>query len=197
MTGDTVTLHAPRSNRLIAAGKQRVEIVMNGRVVAHQDVPADGRLHHLEFQVPVEQSSWIALRQFPQLHTNPVRVVVGGKPIRASRASARWCAETVRLLWDSRHHRIAENEREAAYQAYQRAIATYERRAAEARARELEEAVLRDGRRAEEAEAKVAELGAELVDLQQQFEQCFDSDSGWKEECRRSLEEDRKKYEQS
>ena len=132
VTGDTVTLHAPRSNRLIAAGKQRVEIVMNGRVVAHQDVPADGRLHHLEFQVSVEQSSWIALRQFPQLHTNPVRVVVGGKPIRASRASARWCAETVRLLWDSRHHRIAENEREAAYQAYQRAIATYERRAAEA-----------------------------------------------------------------
>ena len=40
-------------------------------------VPADGKLHDMKFEVPIERSSWVALRQFPQLHTNPVNVIVG------------------------------------------------------------------------------------------------------------------------
>ena len=55
---------------------------MNGRVVAQHSVPADGEIHDLRFTVPVVHSSWIALRQFPQLHTNPVNVIVGSKPIQ-------------------------------------------------------------------------------------------------------------------
>ena len=54
--------------------------------------------------------------------------------VRASRDSARWCGEAVKLLWKNRHTRIAEKERPEAHEAYQRAIAFYERIAREAKA---------------------------------------------------------------
>ncbi|QDU40337.1 hypothetical protein Mal4_46930 [Maioricimonas rarisocia] len=123
--GDTRVLHAPRSEGTVAGGQREVELVMNGRVVAQRSVPADGHVHDLSFEVPVERSSWIALRQFPQLHTNPVRVMVGGEPIRASRRSAEWCAESVELLWDNRSHLIREEERPEADAAYRRAVNRY------------------------------------------------------------------------
>ena len=50
----------------------------------------------------VERSSWVALRQFPQMHTNPVDVLVAGAPIRASRQSALWCVGTIEQLWRER-----------------------------------------------------------------------------------------------
>ena len=67
----------------------------------------------------------MALRQFPQLHTNPVNVIVSDKPIRASRDSALWCAETIKLLWKNRQRFIAEAEQPAAKAAYDRAIEKY------------------------------------------------------------------------
>ncbi len=124
--GDTANLHAPRSDRLIEGENRLVEIVMNGQVVASKNVPADGKLHDIDIELFLEQSSWIALRHFPQLHTNPVNVIVSRRPIRASRQSALWCAEVIRLLWKNRHHMIAENERPAARAAYDRAIEKYE-----------------------------------------------------------------------
>ena len=133
MVGDTTNLHAPRSSDRVKGGKALVEIVVNGIVVAKRSVPADGNLHDLQFRVKADRSSWIALRQFPQLHTNPVNVIIDGKPIRASRDSARWCAETIKLLWKNRRSRIAESEREQAHQTYLRAIKTYERIASESR----------------------------------------------------------------
>lgn len=130
--GDTRVLHAPRSTDYVTGGQRLVEIIRNGQVVAKQSVPADGKIHQLQFSVPVEQSSWIALRQFPQLHTNPVNVIVNQRPIRASRESALWCAETIKLLWKNRHKKIVERERVEAEQTYQRAIRTYLKRAEEA-----------------------------------------------------------------
>ncbi|MCA9018832.1 MAG: CehA/McbA family metallohydrolase [Planctomycetaceae bacterium] len=88
--GDTRVLHAPRNSEYVTAGKRLVEIVVNGKVIAKQSVPADGKIHSLQFDVPVESSSWIALRQFPQLHTNPVNVIIAEQPIRASPDSAMW-----------------------------------------------------------------------------------------------------------
>ena len=126
MVGDTINLHAPRATQMVKGGVRKVEIVMNGQVIAHQSVPADGEIHELSFEVPVEQSSWIALRQFPQLHTNPVDVTINKAPIRASKQSARWCAESIKLLWKNRHTRIKEEERTAAHESYQRAIKIYE-----------------------------------------------------------------------
>ena len=65
-------------------------------------MPADDKEHDLSFDVPIERSSWVALRQYPQMHTNPVNVLVGGKPIRASRKSALWCIGTIEQLWRER-----------------------------------------------------------------------------------------------
>src|SRR5207244_4419708 len=89
LIGDTVTLHGPRSERQMPGGERLAEIVVNGKAVASRSVPADGREHDLEFRVPIDRSSWVAIRQFPQLHTNSVEVIVAGKPIRVSRQSAR------------------------------------------------------------------------------------------------------------
>ena len=108
-----------------------MELVVNGVALASKKVPADGKVHALEFDVPIERSSWVALRHFPQLHTNPVDVLVAGQPIRASRASARWCLEAVRQLWELRHIRISEAERPAAKAAYDRAMKRFEQIAGE------------------------------------------------------------------
>lgn len=129
--GDTRVLHATRTDERIRPGTRSVELVVNGRVVARRDVPADAKPHELNFEIPIERSSWVALRQFPQLHTNPVNVLVGGKPIRASRESAEWCEQAVDLLWRNRSRFIAESERSAAEAAYDRARAAYRRIAAE------------------------------------------------------------------
>jgi hypothetical protein len=91
-------------------------------VVSSNSVPADGQLHELRWRVPVRRSSWVALRQFPQLHTNPVNVLLEDAPIHVSQASARWVAETIERLWEQRRERIAENERAAARQAYDEAL---------------------------------------------------------------------------
>jgi hypothetical protein len=133
--GDTVQLHAPRNDQFQHGGRRLVEIVVNGRVADSVEVAADGRIHDLEATIFVERSSWIALRQFPQLHTNPVDVIVGGKPIRASRDSALWCAETIRQLWELRHEWIAVPERSEAEETYRKAIARYEQIARESAAR--------------------------------------------------------------
>ena len=132
-SGDTVVLHAPRrDDDYVVGGERRVELVVNGQLVASQKVPADGKTHAVRFEVPIAASSWIAVRQFPELHTNPVNVIVGGKPIRASRESARWCREAIELLWKNREKSIAVGERAAARAAYDRALAKY---------REIEEQV--------------------------------------------------------
>ena len=132
MVGDTINLHAPRTDQFVQGGLRLVEIVVNGQSVAQIRLPADGKIHDVQFTVPLDRSSWIALRHFPQLHTNPVHVVLADQPIRASRDSAFWCAETIKLLWKNRSNRIAEHERARAYETYQKAIQTYLRRASEA-----------------------------------------------------------------
>jgi hypothetical protein len=111
---------------------RRVEIIVNGQAVAEKDVPADDAVHEVTFEIPIERSSWVALRQFPQLHTNPVNVLVGGKPIRASRRSALWCLGAIEQLWRVRGPGIAASERDEAHKTFLRAIERYRQIAAEA-----------------------------------------------------------------
>ena len=134
LVGDTVNLHGPRRDgEFTPRGEaRRVDLVVNGRVVSTREVPADDRVHELEFAAAIERSSWVALRQFPQLHTNPVDVVVGGRPIRASRLSAVWSIGAIEQLWHKRSRQIAPAEREEARRAFDRAVATYRRIASEA-----------------------------------------------------------------
>ncbi len=127
-SGDTRVLHetlAPEA--LFGRGRRLVELVVNGRPVASREVPADGQPHRVEFTVPIDRSSWVALRQFPQLHTNPVNVLVGELPIRASRQSALWAIGCIEHLWTVRGDKIARAEQSEAERAYQAAIATYRR----------------------------------------------------------------------
>jgi len=102
-----------------------VEIVVNGRAVARQNLLADGKVRDLKFAVPVKESSWIAARTLPAAHTNPVFVMVGGKPIRASRASAEWCLNAVNQCWTQKAPRIAPSELEEARKAYDHAREVY------------------------------------------------------------------------
>jgi hypothetical protein len=134
--GDTVNLHAPDSGGVLVAavapaGSLRpVDVVVNGRVVETRTVPADNGVHELSIPVPIERSSWVALRQFPQMHTNPVDVIVAGRPIRVSRQSALWCAGVIEQLWRARNRVIAPAEREEARMTFDRAIEQYRKIAA-------------------------------------------------------------------
>jgi hypothetical protein len=112
-------------------GTRKIELVVNGLPVASQDVPADYKAHDLTMTAKVERSSWVALRSFPQMHTNPVIVLVEGKPIRASRKSALWCIGTIEQLWRTRGNTIAAGEREEANKTFHAAIETFRKIAAE------------------------------------------------------------------
>ncbi|MCZ6794888.1 MAG: CehA/McbA family metallohydrolase [Planctomycetota bacterium] len=102
-----------------------LELVVNGEPRARKEILADGTLREVSFDVTVEKSSWVALRVLPSSHTNPVYVLVEGKPIRASKRSARWCLESVDQCWSQKVRRIRESERPAARAAYDFARAAY------------------------------------------------------------------------
>ena len=102
-----------------------VEVIVNGEPVLSRQIEADGRVEEMAFQIAIEQSSWVAVRIFPSVHTNPVWVEVAGKPVRKSR-SARWCREAVDVCWNSKVGQIRESEREAARKAYDEARRFYD-----------------------------------------------------------------------
>lgn len=120
--GDTVELHHPREHQWITGGTRKLELIVNGQPVAVRTVKADGKIHSFQIPVKITQSSWIAVRQFPQLHTNPVNVRVGDKPIRASRRSALWCKAMTELVWVNRQRTISPKERPAAAEMFAKTI---------------------------------------------------------------------------
>jgi hypothetical protein len=135
LIGDTVNFHEPLASAdapQLNPQARLVELVVNGQVVSAKQVPADSQPHELEFSTQINQSSWIAVRHFPQMHTNPVNVLVGGQPIRASRQSALWCIAAIEQLWRARHERIAPQEREEAHKTFWSAIDRYRQIAKEA-----------------------------------------------------------------
>jgi hypothetical protein len=86
---------------------------------------ADGTVHDFGFDVAIDRSSWIALRILGSAHTNPIFVLVGGRPIRASRRSAEWCVKAVAQCWSPMSRRMGGAAREAAVVAYDHARARY------------------------------------------------------------------------
>lgn len=135
LIGDTVNFHEPLSSADSTKSDQRlrlVELVVNGQAVASKKVPADDQPHQLEFSIRLDQSSWLAVRHFPQMHTNPVNVLIGDKPIRASRKSALWCIAAIEQLWRARSEKITAREREEARKTFWIAIDRYRQIAREA-----------------------------------------------------------------
>ena len=109
-------------------GKSRkvlLELLVNGRPVASKPIIADGRSQDVSFDVSVERSSWVAMRISPSSHTNPIFVLVGGQPIRASRKSAEWCLKSVDQCWSQKRRFIAEAEMQDAIAAYDHARQVY------------------------------------------------------------------------
>lgn len=119
--------------RQLPLDKRLVELIVNGKVVAKKEVPADQKLHDVAFDVTIDQSSWVALRSFPQMHTNPVFVTVNDQPIRASRDSAKWCVGVIEQLWKVRKNDIKPPERPEAEKTFREAIEIYKKIAAEAK----------------------------------------------------------------
>lgn len=108
-----------------------VELIMNGKPVAHKNIVADGAVQDLAFDVPVARSSWLAVRILGSSHTNPIFVLVGDKPIRASRQSAEWCLAAVNQCWTQKAPKISQRELPAAQAAYDHARELYTKLVAE------------------------------------------------------------------
>jgi hypothetical protein len=104
-----------------------VELVVNGYPIAKQNLVADGTLRDLTFDTMLERSSWLAVRILPSSHTNPVWVLVAGKPVRASRRSAEWCLKGVDQCWSQKQRFIKREEVEQAQADYEHARRTYQR----------------------------------------------------------------------
>lgn len=102
-----------------------LELVVNGHPVAERRLVADGAEREVAFDVTLERSSWVALRILPSVHTQPVFVEAGGRPIRASRRSAQWLHDSVDALWSAKSGFIRAGEREGARAAYDAARAVY------------------------------------------------------------------------
>lgn len=118
--------------RIEGSRRVPVEVVVNGKSVATQEIEADGTFRKLRFKVPIEQSSWVALRIYPTAHTNPIWVTLDGKPVRASRKSADWCLRAVDQCWSQKVGLTREDERDAAEAAYNVARDAYRAILAEA-----------------------------------------------------------------
>jgi len=112
--------------RIGTTRKVRVELIVNGFAVDTTEVVADGKWKDVTFSYPVTHSSWIALRIYPSSHTNPVFVIVDGKPIH-ERKSAEWCRDAVDQCWKMKQGNIHSDERAAAEAAYDDARKIYDK----------------------------------------------------------------------
>lgn len=102
-----------------------VEVIVDGQPVAKQDIVADGTVRDLKFNVTIPKSSWMAVRILGSSHTDPIFVLVGGKPIRPLRRSAEWCLRSVDQCWKQKSPLISARELPAARAAYDHARTVY------------------------------------------------------------------------
>jgi hypothetical protein len=108
-----------------------VELIVNGKPVARREIVADGTVQDVSFDAKVERSSWLAVRILGSSHTNPIFVLVDGKPIRASRQSAEWCLAGVNQCWTQKAPKISKAELADAQAAYDHAREVYTKLIAE------------------------------------------------------------------
>ena len=108
-----------------------LELIVNGVAVARQSFLADGKQRDVSFDTKITRSSWVALRILPSSHSNPVFVIVDGRPIR-ERRSLDWCLQGVDQCWSQKERFIKAEEKADALAAYEHARVTYRQRMAEA-----------------------------------------------------------------
>jgi hypothetical protein len=104
-----------------------VELIVNGESVAQREIEADGNWNDLEWDIELTRSSWVAIRVFPSLHSNPIFVELDAQPIRVNRQSAAWCRQAVDVCWEQKKTRVRAEELSAAQAAYDHARQMYDR----------------------------------------------------------------------
>jgi hypothetical protein len=121
--------HIERSRIIDDNGSRQVEVelIANGKVIGKQRITADGKLNDLSFDAEIEKSSWVALRILPSSHTNPIFITVDQQPIRASKASAQWCLDSVKQCRKEKRKFIAEDELDDFDHVYDHAEKEYKR----------------------------------------------------------------------
>jgi hypothetical protein len=108
-----------------------LEVIVNGQAVAQKGIVADGKMQDVSFDVKIDKSSWVALRILASSHTNPIFVLVDGKPIRASKRSVEWCLKGVDQCWSQKERTYKPAEKEDAKLAYAHAREVYTKLLAE------------------------------------------------------------------
>ena len=121
-----IRLKVIAAERKLNTNAVALEVVVNGYPVASKMISNEGGEQEISFEVPIEKSSWVALRTFPSAHTNPIFVLVDGQPIRASKRSAEWCLRGVDQCWTSKEHAYLGVEKAQAKVAYDHARQTYQ-----------------------------------------------------------------------
>ena len=104
-----------------------VEVVVDGKAVARKTIVADGQIRDLDFDIPVQRSSWVAARILPSSHTNPIFVIVGGQRMRPIKSSAEWCLAAVNQCWTQKAAKISTTELPEAQTAYEHARQVYQK----------------------------------------------------------------------
>ncbi len=102
-----------------------VELVVNGIAVARTNIVADGGLREIGFDAKIERSSWVALRIPASSHSNPIWVLVDGKPLTPDRRSTEWCLKGVEQCWSQKKRFIKAEEMDDATKAYDHARTVY------------------------------------------------------------------------
>jgi hypothetical protein len=102
-----------------------VELIVNGRPVATTNILADGISRDILFNVRIERSSWVALRILASSHSNPIWVMVNGKPLAPDRRSTEWCLKGVDQCWSQKQRFIKAEEMDDAKAAYDHARTVY------------------------------------------------------------------------
>ena len=87
--------------------------------------------HQIVFQTMIDKSSWVAIRILPSSHTNPIFVLIDGKPIRASRRSAEWCLAAVHQCWTQKAPNTSPSQIGDAKKVYDHAADVYRQLIAE------------------------------------------------------------------
>jgi hypothetical protein len=117
---------------------ERVEIIVNGKVVRTETPGGDGRSLEASFELSLPGSGWIAARAIGPAHrhiadtrpfaqTSPVHVVRNGKR-HVSAADARFLMDAVEAMWQhvsTRNRWTSPAERDSFRQAVDRAKAVY------------------------------------------------------------------------
>ncbi len=104
-----------------------LEVVVNGKPAASKQIVADGEIRPVEFNIPIEQSSWIALRILGASHTNPAFVLVDKKPIRGSKASVEWMIRALQQAYEVKRNGWRPEDYDEATAAYDYAYQSFKK----------------------------------------------------------------------